>query len=125
MTMVTAELPQEIIRRQVLPLLGKVAGLSVELVVAPNLLFGRSVTVAGLLSGKCVYSAMQGRDPGDLVLLPPDILNADGLFLDDSTPAALQGRLGAEVMVFEGRWADVFRRLRKPVPRRVPADRGA
>lgn len=112
-TLVTAELSSGFMRSQILPRLAKIAGLEVALEVAPNLLYGRSVTVAGLLSGKCVYSALEGKNCGDLVVLPPDILNADGLFLDDSTVQQLEDRLRVPVAVFDGRWADVFSSLRK------------
>jgi len=112
-TLVTAELPAGFMRGHILPGLQKTAGLDVALEVAPNLLYGRSVTVAGLLSGKCVYSALKGKRCGDLVLLPPDILNADGLFLDDSTVQQLEQKLGIPVRVFDGRWADVFTALKK------------
>jgi len=99
-------------REQVLPLFKKVRGLRVELVAVPNALFGRSVTVAGLLSGKCLYSALKGRDCGDLLLLPPDILNADALFLDDGTVPDLSRQLDVNIQVFDGRWADVFKALK-------------
>jgi putative radical SAM enzyme (TIGR03279 family) len=112
-TFVTAELASGFMRSQILPRLEKIAGLEVALKVAPNTLYGRSVTVAGLLSGKCVYSALEGKNCGDLVLLPPDILNADGLFLDDSTVQQLEDRLGVPIRIFDGRWADVFTALRK------------
>ncbi|HEX9007051.1 MAG TPA: DUF512 domain-containing protein, partial [Bacteroidota bacterium] len=50
LTMVTATLPEQVMRREVVCRLEKVHGLTVNLVVAPNTLFGPSVTVAGLLS---------------------------------------------------------------------------
>jgi len=112
-TLVTAELASGFMQSQIVPRLAKIAGLEVVLEVAPNLLYGRNVTVAGLLSGKCVYSALEGKNCGDLVVLPPDILNADGLFLDDSTVQQVEDRLGVPVAIFDGRWADVFTRLRK------------
>ena len=113
-TLATAELPAETLNAFVVPRLRAVPGLTVDLEVVPNTLFGRSVTVAGLLSGKCVYSALRGRDCGNLLVLPPDILNADGLFLDDSTVDDLSARLGVPVHVYDGRWADVFAHLTKP-----------
>jgi len=113
-TLATAELPSGIIGEFVLPRLRAIAGLSVECVVVPNTLFGRGVTVAGLLSGKCLYSALRERDCGDLLVLPPDVLNTDGLFLDDSTPEDLSARLGVPVHVYDGRWADVFAHFTKP-----------
>ncbi len=113
-TLATAVLPAGILQNSVVARLRRIGGLSVDLVVVPNTLFGPSVTVAGLLSGKCLYSALRGRDCGDLLLLPPDVLNADGLFLDDSTADDLSARLGAPVHVFDGRWADVFAHLTNP-----------
>ncbi len=107
-TFATAELPAGTLETSVVPRLREIRGLSVDLAVVPNVLFGRSVTVAGLLSGKCLYSALKGRDCGDLLVLPPDVLNTDGLFLDDTTAEALSARLGVPVHPFRGRWADVF-----------------
>jgi putative radical SAM enzyme (TIGR03279 family) len=107
----TAVLPSGFMRDGVLPKLRRVRNLDVDLVTVPNTLFGEAVTVAGLLSGKCLYSALKDSGPADLVLLPPDILNADGLFLDDMTPAGLEAQLGSRVMVFDGEWGEVFRTL--------------
>jgi putative radical SAM enzyme (TIGR03279 family) len=118
LTLVTAELAAGFMSEIVVPRVYAVTGLDVALEVVPNLLYGRSVTVAGLLSGKCIYSALKGKDCGDMVLLPPDILNADGLFLDDSTVADLEQKLGAPVMVFDGHWADVFQQMTKKTRRR-------
>ncbi len=112
LVLMTGELASPMIATEIVPLLSRIRKLTVEVVVAPNTLFGRSVTVAGLLSGKCVYSAMQQREPGDLLLLPPDILNADSVFLDDMTVPALEEKLGgARVMVFDGYWSHVLSSL--------------
>ena len=111
LTLVTAELPSAFLREDILPRLRRVKNLDVVLHVVPNLLYGRSVTVAGLLSGKCIHSALNGRDNGDLVLLPPDILNADSLFLDDMSVEHLASSLHVPVMVFSDSWGDVFTRI--------------
>ncbi len=113
LTLVTGELAAGFMKAEIVPKLSAIRNLDVQLVVAPNTLYGKSVTVAGLLSGKCVYSSLRGVECGSLVLLPPDILNADGLFLDDSTPQQLEQQIGVPVMVYDGRWADVFRTLNK------------
>ena len=120
LTLATGELADGILRAEVLPLLSKIGNLDVRVEVIPNLLYGRSVTVAGLLSGNCLYSALHGKDCGDLLLLPPDIVNGDGLFLDDMTLPALEERLGAPVMIFTGRWKEVFSRLILPDKRSAP-----
>ena len=53
---------------------------------------------------------------GDLVLLPPDSINFEGLFLDNqlgsSTPTELSGALGGvPVEVFGGDWVEMIERL--------------
>lgn len=111
LTLVTAELPSGFMKQEILSRLRHIENLDVNLVVAPNSLYGKSVTVAGLLSGKCVYSAVGDKERADLVLLPPDVLNAGSLFLDDMTVEQLEAQLQTPVMVYEGRWKDVFARL--------------
>ncbi|MBM2840979.1 MAG: putative radical enzyme, family [Bacteroidetes bacterium] len=114
MVMATATLPSRHMRDEVLPRLKRIGGLDVQLQVVPNLLYGESVTVAGLLSGKCLYSAMSKEDCGDMLLLPPDILNADGFFLDDATVPQLEDQLDVPIVVFDGSWSDVFSHLNNP-----------
>ncbi len=118
LTIVTGELAQGFMREVVVPRLSEVKNLRVRLVVAPNLLYGRSVTVAGLLPGNSVSSSLAGVPGSDLVLLPPDVLNASGVFLDDVTPADLESRIGSPLLVFGGRWGDVFRTLTQQLRRR-------
>lgn len=110
-TLATAELPSGVILTELVPVLEKIGNLRVKAETVHNSLYGRSVTVAGLLSGKCLVSALKGKELGDLILLPPDILNADALFLDDMTVPQLEESLGSPVMVYDGRWSDVFDRL--------------
>jgi putative radical SAM enzyme (TIGR03279 family) len=113
LTLATAELPAGFMAKWIVPRLQKIADLDIALEVVPNVLFGRSVTVAGLLSGKCLVSSLRGKELGDLLLLPPDILNYDALFLDDMTVPQLEETLNVPVMVYDGRWSDVFDRLRR------------
>lgn len=113
MTLVTAELPADLIHDEVVSQLRRIEGLTLDFKIAPNVLFGRSVTVAGLLSGKCIYSALKGKDCGNLVLLPPDTLNPDGVFLDDMPLRQLEEKLGSRVMIFDGNWNEVFTTLQQ------------
>jgi NifB/MoaA-like Fe-S oxidoreductase len=110
-TLVTAELPAGFLQKEIVPDLSRIGSLEINLTVAPNTLYGTSVTVAGLLSANCIYSALREGEIGDLVLLPPEVLNADGMFLDDRTPDWLQDKLGAPVSVFGGSWRDVVQSL--------------
>ena len=84
----------------------KVPDLSVEIIPAENKLFGRPVTVAGLLGATDILRETEGRvRPGDLVLIPNECLNPEGLFLDDMTLPDVQSRLGVPV---EAHWDSVF-----------------
>ena len=119
-TLVSGTLTAPLLEEHVAPVLREVENLEVEIVAAENLLFGDVVTVSGLLNFKSFYAALkpladEGR-LGDLVLLPPDCVNFEGLFLDNrpgqNTPADLSGALdGVPVEVFDGDWAGVIEQL--------------
>jgi len=120
LTLATGELAAPFIGTTIAGRLARIGNLDVRVRVVPNVLFGRSVTVAGLLSGKCLYSALEGEDAGDLLLLPPDIVNADGLLLDDVTIPQIEERLGVPVMMFDGDWGAVFTALKSTQRRHAP-----
>ncbi|HQO09751.1 MAG TPA: DUF512 domain-containing protein [Clostridiales bacterium] len=101
-TIVTGELFYEIMNRIVMPELKKVKNLSVRLIKAENMLFGRSVTVAGLLGGKDIIKSVgKAKSGDDLLLIPSTILNYDGKFLDDITPDDLSEKTGYKVLLVE------------------------
>ena len=68
-------------------------GARIEVIRAENSLFGSGVTTAGLLVGADMRRALAGRTDLDLVLIPAESINDDGLFLDDDTFEALRGTL--------------------------------
>jgi putative radical SAM enzyme (TIGR03279 family) len=78
--------------------LSLVPGLMVRTVPVANEFYGETVTVSGLLTGGDMLRALKGIDPDETVVLPPDCLNTDGLFLDDLTPDDLSRELGVPVI---------------------------
>ena len=64
-----------------------------EILALENTLFGPSVTTAGLLPGKAVLAALEGRRDLDLALLPAESVNDDLLFMDDMEAHDLAARL--------------------------------
>ncbi len=56
---------------------------------------------------------LETEDVQILVLLPPDILNADGVLLDDMTLPQLEEKLKAPVSIFAGRWGKVISQLKR------------
>lgn len=70
----------------------------VEVVAVENRYFGPTVTVAGLLAGADVAREVGKCRAGDLVLLPGDALNADGLFIDGMALAEVEALLAPAVV---------------------------
>ena len=78
--------------------LSEASGAAVEVVEAKNRYFGETVTIAGLLGGGDILSALGGGQPNDLVVLPAEALNSDQVFIDDvSLSGVVSGLGGAEV----------------------------
>jgi putative radical SAM enzyme (TIGR03279 family) len=67
---------------QVLSGLARDSGATFELMPVENTLFGTTVTTAGLLPGAAIQACLQGRADLDLVLIPGESVNDNGLFID-------------------------------------------
>ncbi|HEX2915159.1 MAG TPA: DUF512 domain-containing protein [Chloroflexia bacterium] len=126
-TLVTAELItptfEPIIRR-----LNEVNGLEVNLLTVINKALGRTVTVAGLLTGRDVIDALKaledtGRDLGEVLFLPQVMLDKKGYggrFLDNLTPADVEEALGKPV-VMAGLMSEVWEDLHTRQHTNIPA----
>ncbi|MBI4319041.1 MAG: DUF512 domain-containing protein [Chloroflexi bacterium] len=78
--------------------LAAVTGWVIDLVPVENRLFGKNVTVSGLLGGRDVLRSLEGRALGDAVVLPRTVLDAEGArCLDDLTPREMERALGLPV----------------------------
>ena len=72
--------------------------IQLEMAVVQNKLFGRPTSVAGLLGGRDLLEAARPLvREGDLVLVPDEAVNENGVFLDDLAPEDLQRELKVEV----------------------------
>jgi len=93
-TLVTSTMAQPVIE-QFATDLRQVERLEVQVLPIVNQFFGEQVTVAGLLCGQDVLSALeQNEEPGNLILLPRVMLDNEGLrFLDDITVEEFKARL--------------------------------
>jgi putative radical SAM enzyme (TIGR03279 family) len=76
----------------------KIEGLTINAYQVENSLFGPNVTVAGLLTGRCIMKSLDGKDLGECLLIP-DVMLRDGdyAFLDNITVEHLQEILGVTV----------------------------
>lgn len=74
-----------------------IPGLKVQVVTVNNDFWGRTVSVAGLLTGHDVLQSLQLALPMDQVFLPEAMFSADGLTLDNLTIGDLENSLGVKV----------------------------
>jgi len=69
-----------------------------EVMRTENSLFGPGVTTAGLLVGADMRRVLAHRHDLDLVLIPAESINDDGLFLDDDTLESLRGAVPMPIL---------------------------
>jgi putative radical SAM enzyme (TIGR03279 family) len=74
-------------------------GLRVEVVAVENTLLGPTVTVSGLLPGKAMIDALRRMPRCDAIVLPPDVVNADNVTLDDIHVSLIGSGLATPVVV--------------------------
>ncbi len=99
-TLVTGISTFRLIRQIIEQRLNSISGLKIWLVVVKNDFFGHTVTVTGLLTGVDMLNALRRqKNPGKIILLPPNCTNQDGLFLDDLTPQDLERELGRKIVL--------------------------
>ncbi len=108
---VTGTMAAPVLERDILPVLREINGLNVSLLSVENTFFGTSVSVSGLLSGGDIARAVALFPKGDVVVLPPNCLNADQLFLDDWTIEKLQKKIGKPVIQFNGCFTELLESL--------------
>ncbi|MBD3349796.1 MAG: DUF512 domain-containing protein [Candidatus Eisenbacteria bacterium] len=93
-TIATGSSAAPFLSRLVVPALARAGPIEAKVLEVENNLFGPTVTVAGLLAGRDMASALAAGERTDLALLPAEALNADGVTLDGMTVddvAALAG----------------------------------
>jgi putative radical SAM enzyme (TIGR03279 family) len=80
--------------RPVVARLNRVKGLKGEVLLVKNTLFGDTVTVSGLLSGRDILSSLKaGKNDHNLIVLPENLLNHEGKFIDDLSLGEFKRRL--------------------------------
>jgi NifB/MoaA-like Fe-S oxidoreductase len=78
----------------------KYKNLSVSVYAVKNNFFGGSVTVSGLVTGGDIIAQLSGKELGEALLIPENMLRAEGdLFLDDTSVEAVSERLGVPIVV--------------------------
>lgn len=99
-TWVTGVLAAGSLEKYILSKLRAIENLEIDLAPVMNEFYGTAIQVSGLLVGQDIYNQLKEKELGDLVFLPPRVLNEDGLFLDDWTVERLEESLGLPCHVY-------------------------
>lgn len=100
-TWVTGTLAFQNLQDFIITKLNTIENIQIELVAVENRFYGKDITVSGLLVGEDIYDQLKSLSLGDLVLLPPRILNHQGLLLDDWTIPQLEEKLQVSCYVYK------------------------
>ena len=65
-----------------------------------NDFFGHTIQVSGLLVAGDIYKQLKDKKLGDMVFIPPRVLNEDELFLDNWTVEKLEEKLSIPCHVY-------------------------
>ncbi len=96
--MVTGTLAAPLVER-LARLASEALDVQANVVAVPNNWFGRTVTVAGLLTGRDVRDALLAAGRADAAVIPDVMLRDDSdVFLDDMTVEQLSGEVGRPVL---------------------------
>ncbi|MCX7835243.1 MAG: DUF512 domain-containing protein [bacterium] len=101
------------LKEKIVPLLTQeISPLTIEVLEVENTFWGSTVTVANLLTGQDIWQAIEKiKTNADLIILPPDVVNGDGLFLDDWSLEDLQSAVvKPQVIPFPNQFAPLIRK---------------
>jgi putative radical SAM enzyme (TIGR03279 family) len=94
--LVTGTLAAPFLRDVAPPAVRRYAPVSIVVVPVMNRFLGPTVTVAGLLSGKDLVRGVRGAPDADVVLVPAEAFNVDGLTLDGMTVSDIAEAAGRQ-----------------------------
>lgn len=106
-TVATGLLAQKYIQRMAEQVMAVLPKTKITVVGIRNDFFGERITVSGLLTGQDIIKQLSGKDLGDKLLLPQNVLRSgEDVFLDDIRLDELQGTLQVPVDIVKSSGQD-------------------
>ena len=96
--LVTGELAAPILKDLAIEL-NKKKQLEVSVKAIENRFFGGGINVSGLLTGKDIVHGLKDHSSFDVVVLPPNCVNSEGLTLDDMDVESMSHKISKPVVV--------------------------
>lgn len=97
-SMATGKLAFPYIKKMTEEMMKRFPGLQIHLYEIRNDFFGERITVSGLLTGQDIRDQLMGKELGERLLLPENVLRSgETVFLDDITVAELEKALQVKI----------------------------
>lgn len=111
----TGKLAAPFIKENIRLIQEKFPRIHVNVYTIENRFFGERITVSGLITGTDLKEQLKGKDLGEKLLIPCNMLRSgDDVFLDDLTVKDLREILGTEIVVVDEDGADLVNCLINP-----------
>ena len=108
-SVVTGLLPYDYIKQMCEKIEALYPNININIYPIVNNFFGEMITVSGLLTGQDIKAQLQGKDLGDYLLLPQNVLRSgENIFLDDMTLEELQNALQVPINIVKSSGYDFF-----------------
>ena len=94
----------------------KFPNVEVDVISIRNEFFGETITVSGLITGQDLIRQLSGRDLGEKLLLPCNMLkNEEDVFLDDISVEELSRKLNVEIVIVDEGGSDLVSSVLDPI----------
>ena len=94
----------------------KFPNVDVDVISIRNEFFGDTITVSGLITGQDLIRQLSGRDLGEKLLLPCNMLkNEEDVFLDDISVEELSRKLNVEIVIVDEGGSDLVSAVLDPI----------
>lgn len=94
----------------------KFPNVDVDVISIRNEFFGETITVSGLITGQDLIRQLSGRDLGEKLLLPCNMLkNEEDVFLDDISVEELSRKLNVEIVIVDEGGSDLVSAVLDPI----------
>ena len=112
-TLITGEYAAPIIEKACKMIMNKLPGLKLN-VIGIKTVFGTSIKVSGLVTGRDIVSQLKGRTFSKNLFIPENMLRREEpTFLDDSTVKDIEEELGVNIIICKQDGSDVVQNVIK------------
>lgn len=108
-TIATGKLAGPFLRKLIKDLNEVYPNIQAEVVEVTNYFFGSRITVSGLLTGQDIIRALKGRDLGERLLLPVNVLRSgEDVLLDDVHVSEIEKTLQVPIRIVQSNGKDLY-----------------